>query len=89
MSNSSELFLYTTVSFKSIEPLFFELSCTQTDRQTDTQTIMSTLKVRLKNRNYNETSTEKKSHLLESPWDPLLFLKGRKEGLTGSPNKNS
>ena len=25
-------------SFKSIEPLFFELSCTQTDRQTDTHT---------------------------------------------------
>ena len=36
MSNSSELFSYTTVcsSFTSIEPLFFELSCTQTDRQT-------------------------------------------------------
>ena len=53
MSNSSELFSYTTVcsSFTSIEPLFFELSCTQTDRQThrqthrqtDTQTTMSTL----------------------------------------------
>ena len=40
MSNSSELFSYTTKcsSFKSIEPLFFELSCTQTDRQTDTHT---------------------------------------------------
>ena len=40
MSNSSELFLYTTVcsSFTSIEPLFFELSCTQTDRQTERQT---------------------------------------------------
>ena len=44
MSNSSELFSYTTIcsSFKSIEPLFFELSCTQTDththRQTDRQT---------------------------------------------------
>ena len=40
MSNSSELFSYTTVcsSFKSIEPLFFELSCTQTDRQTDRHT---------------------------------------------------
>ena len=39
MSNSSELFSYTTVcsSFTSIEPLFFELSCTQTDRQTDRQ----------------------------------------------------
>ena len=45
MSNSSELFSYTTVcsGFTSIEPLFFELSCTQTDRQTDTQTTMSTL----------------------------------------------
>ena len=32
MSNSSELFSYTTIcsSFKWIEPLFFELSCTQT-----------------------------------------------------------
>ena len=40
MSNSSELFSYTTIcsSFKSIEPLFFELSCTQADRQTDRQT---------------------------------------------------
>ena len=44
MSNSSELFSYTTIcsSFKSIETLFFELSCTQThtptDRQTDGQT---------------------------------------------------
>ena len=57
MSNSSELFSYTTIcsSFKSTEPLFFELSCTQTHRQTDrrtdgrthrqthTQTDMSTL----------------------------------------------
>ena len=38
MSNSSELFPYTTVcsSFKRIEPLFFELSCTQADRHTHT-----------------------------------------------------
>ena len=38
MSNSSELFSYTTIcsSFKSIEPLFFELSCTQTDTHTQT-----------------------------------------------------
>ena len=44
MSNSSELFLYTTIclSFKSIEPLFFELSCTQADRQTDRQTERQT-----------------------------------------------
>ena len=44
MSNSSELFSYTTIcsSFKSIEPLFFELSCTQTDRQTDRQTDTQT-----------------------------------------------
>ena len=37
MSNSSELFSYTTIcsSFMSIEPLFFELSCTQTDRHTE------------------------------------------------------
>ena len=36
----SELFSYTTVcsSFTSIDPLFFELSCTQTDRQTHRQT---------------------------------------------------
>ena len=36
MSNS-ELFSYTTIcsSFKSTEPLFIELSCTQTDRHTD------------------------------------------------------
>ena len=40
MSNSSELFSYTTIcsSFKSIEPLFFELSCTQTHTHTDRQT---------------------------------------------------
>ena len=40
MSNSFELFSYTTIcsSFKSTELLFFELSCTQTDRQTDTHT---------------------------------------------------
>ena len=44
MSNSSELFSYTTVcsSFTSIEPLFFELSCTQTDRQTPRQTDRQT-----------------------------------------------
>ena len=36
MSNSSELFSYTTIcsSFKWIEPLFFELSCTKTHTQT-------------------------------------------------------
>ena len=53
LSNSSELFSYTTIcsSFKLIEP-----SCTQTDTQTDTQTSMSTLKWRLINRNYNNTS---------------------------------
>ena len=35
-----ELFSYTTIcsSFKSTEPLFFELSCTQTDRHTDRHT---------------------------------------------------
>ena len=42
MSNSSELFLYTTIcsSFKWIERFPFELSCTQTqtDRQTHTHT---------------------------------------------------
>ena len=40
MSNSSELFSYTTIclSFKWIEPLFFELSCTQTDTHTHTHT---------------------------------------------------
>ena len=40
MLNSFELFSYTTVCsiFKWIEPLFFELSCTQTDTQTDRQT---------------------------------------------------
>ena len=34
------LFSYTTIfsSFKSIKPLFFELSCTQRDRQTDRHT---------------------------------------------------
>ena len=40
ISNSSELFPYTTIcsSFKWIEALFFELSCTQTDRHTDRRT---------------------------------------------------
>ena len=40
MSNSSELFSYTIrcSSFKWIEPLFFELSCTQTHTQTDRHT---------------------------------------------------
>ena len=40
MSNLSELFSYTTIcsSFKSFEQLFFELSCTQSDRQTDRHT---------------------------------------------------
>ena len=44
MSNSSELFSYTTIcsSFKWIEPLFFEFQV-YTDRQTDTYTTMSTL----------------------------------------------
>ena len=44
MSNSSELFSYTTIcsSFKSIEPLFFELSCTQTDRHIHRQTHRQT-----------------------------------------------
>ena len=37
MSNSSELFSNTRIcsSFKWIEPLFFELSCTQTHTQTE------------------------------------------------------
>ena len=30
--------IFICSSFKWIEPLFFELSCTQTDRQTDTHT---------------------------------------------------
>ena len=36
----TELFSCTTIcsSFKSIEPLFFELSCTQTDRHTHRHT---------------------------------------------------
>ena len=40
MSNSSELFSFTTIcsSFKWIELLFFELSCTQTDTHTDRHT---------------------------------------------------
>ena len=42
MSNSSGLFSYATIcsSFKWVEPLFFELSCTQTHthRQTDRHT---------------------------------------------------
>ena len=42
MSNSSELFSYTTISLKSIKPLFFELSCTQTHRHTDRQTPRQT-----------------------------------------------
>ena len=44
MSNSCELFSYTTIgsSFKWIEPLFFELSCTQTHRHTHTQTETQT-----------------------------------------------
>ena len=43
MLNSSELFSYTTICFiyykfqEWIEPLFFELSCTQTDTQADAQ----------------------------------------------------
>ena len=40
MSNSCELFPYTCTticsSFKWTKPLFFELSCTQTDRHTQT-----------------------------------------------------
>ena len=44
MSNSSELFSYTTIcsSFKWIEPLLFELSCTQTHTQTDGRTDRQT-----------------------------------------------
>ena len=51
MLNSSELFSYTTIcsSFKWIEPLFVELSCTQTDRHTHrhayTQKDKSTLTI--------------------------------------------
>ena len=56
--DSPELFSYTTIclSFKWIEPLFLELSCTQTDTQThrhqDKQIDMSTLLLRLINCNY-------------------------------------
>ena len=45
MLNSFKLFSYTTVCliFKWIEPLFFELSCTQTDtHRPDTQTDRQT-----------------------------------------------
>ena len=47
MSNSFELFSYTTIclSFKLIEPLFLVLSCTQTDR-THTHTHTHTEKHR-------------------------------------------
>ena len=42
MSNSSEIFLCTAIcsSFKWIQPIFFQLSCTQahTHRHTDTKT---------------------------------------------------
>ena len=40
MLNSAEPVSYTSIcsSFKWIEPLFFELSCTQTDTQTHRQT---------------------------------------------------
>ena len=42
MSNLSEIFSYTTIysSFKWIEPLFFELSCTHTRMCTHTRTHM-------------------------------------------------
>ena len=48
MSNSSELFPHTTTCsrFKLTHPLYFELTCTQTnrhkDRQTETQTDINT-----------------------------------------------
>ena len=44
MLNSSELFSYTTLcsSFKWIEPLFLELSCTQTDTHQDTKSDRQT-----------------------------------------------
>ena len=52
MSKSSELFPYPTTysCFKLIHPLFFELSCTQTDTHT---ARMITLYLQLINRNYN------------------------------------
>ena len=70
MSNSSELFSYTTIcsSFKWIEPLFYELSCTetdthtqtpkQTDRYQDTQMDTSILYLRL-----NKTATIKMENI--------------------------
>ena len=44
MLNSSELFSVTTIcsSFKWIEPLFFELSCTHTQTHTHTHTYTYT-----------------------------------------------
>ena len=40
MSNSSELFSFITIclSFKWTEPLLYELSCTQSQKQTDRHT---------------------------------------------------
>ena len=69
MSKSCKLFPYTTVpvcsSFKWIEPLFFELSCTKTHTHTDTHTHTHTdrheysIYLQLVNRNYNDISNNK------------------------------
>ena len=61
MLNSFKLFSYTTVCliFKWIEPLFFELSCTQTDTHTDPthrQTDRHECSI-VFNRNYNKAYT--------------------------------
>ena len=63
MSNSSKLFPYTTIcsSFKWIEPLFFKLSCAQTDRQLDTHTDRQT-----------NTHTDKHENSIVAVYQPKL-----------------
>ena len=63
MSNSSELFSYTTIcsSFKWIEPLFFKLSCAQTDRHQDTHTDRQT-----------NTHTDKHEYSIVAVYQPKL-----------------
>ena len=90
MSNTSELFPYTTIcsSFKWIKPLFLSYRVRrhihthtqmerQTETQTDTQTEMSTLWLRFINRNYNysqNTHTHTRAHTHTRTLLLLLFV---------------
>ena len=87
MSNSS-LFSYTTVcsSFTSIEPLFFELSCTQPWRQTyRTEDIQTDRQTDTRNDEYSIVAVDKPKNREHLNYVEIIIGKCRKSGSLFQP----